>query len=60
MIFHGRNDALFGEDHALRLFAAARDPRRLFVSDTFGHAEEGVSAAFAAKVAEVLREELAR
>jgi pimeloyl-ACP methyl ester carboxylesterase len=60
VIFHGRNDGLFGEDHAMRLFAAAHDPRRLFLSDSFGHAEEGVSDAFAKKVAEVLREELAR
>jgi fermentation-respiration switch protein FrsA (DUF1100 family) len=60
VIFHGRNDHLFAEDHALRLFAAAGDPRRLFLSDTFGHAEDGLSEGFASMLSKVVLEELAR
>ena len=43
-IVHGRNDHLFSEDHAHRLFAAAGEPKRLLLGDHFGHAEDRAHA----------------
>jgi fermentation-respiration switch protein FrsA (DUF1100 family) len=58
VIVHGTDDRLFGVDHAYRLFDAAGEPKRLWLGDGFGHAEDGLSAAFATRLARVLHETL--
>ena len=58
VIVHGRNDHLFSEDHAHRLFDAAGDPKRLLLGDRFGHAEDGLSSGFGRRLARVLHEAL--
>ncbi len=59
IIVHGRDDHLFGVDHAERLYAAAGEPRKLLLGERFGHAEEGLSPAFAARLVRVIEEVLA-
>ncbi len=59
VIVHGRDDHLFGVDHAERLYDAAGEPRKLLIGDRFGHAEDGLSPAFAARLVRVIEEVLA-
>jgi uncharacterized protein len=59
ILVHGRNDHLFSIDHAQRLFELAGPPKRLLVGDRFGHAEDGLSPAFASKLSAVVLEGLA-
>lgn len=54
VIVHGRNDHLFSEDHAHRLFDAAGEPKRLLLGDHFGHAEDGLTPGFARRLARIL------
>ena len=56
VIVHGENDHLFGPDHARRLYEAAGEPKRLLLGDRFGHAEDGLTAAFTKRLARVIRE----
>jgi pimeloyl-ACP methyl ester carboxylesterase len=56
---HGRNDHMFGVDHAMRLYEAAREPKRLLLGSRFGHAEDGLTSAFADRIGRVIREVLA-
>jgi alpha-beta hydrolase superfamily lysophospholipase len=58
ILVHGRNDHLFSIDHAFRLYEAAGEPKRLFVSDRFGHGEDGLTDAFAPRLAYWIREGL--
>jgi pimeloyl-ACP methyl ester carboxylesterase len=58
VIVHGRNDHLFSEDHAHRLFEAAGDPKRLLLGDHFGHAEDGLTPGFARRLAGIVHEAL--
>jgi alpha-beta hydrolase superfamily lysophospholipase len=58
LLVHGRNDHLFAVDHALRLFEAASEPKRLFLSDRFGHGEDGLDRTFAVRLAAWIREGL--
>jgi pimeloyl-ACP methyl ester carboxylesterase len=58
VIVHGRNDHLFSEDHAHRLFDAAGEPKRLWLGDRFGHAEDGLSPAFGRRLARVVHQVL--
>jgi alpha-beta hydrolase superfamily lysophospholipase len=58
ILVHGRTDHLFSVEHAFRLYEAAGDPKRLFVSDRFGHGEDGLSTAFAARLAGWIRDGL--
>ena len=58
VIVHGRNDHLFSEDHAHRLYAAAGEPKRLLLGDNFGHAEDGLTPAFARRLARIVHEAL--
>jgi fermentation-respiration switch protein FrsA (DUF1100 family) len=58
VLVHGRNDHLFGQDHALRLLDAAAQPKRLLLGDRFGHAEDGLTEPFAIKLASVVLQEL--
>lgn len=37
LIIHGQNDQLFPPDHAQRLYAAAHEPKTLWIIDTLGH-----------------------
>jgi len=50
-IVHGRNDHLFSEDHAHRLFEAAAEPKRLLLGEHFGHAEDGLTPGFGRRLA---------
>ena len=47
LVVHGRDDPLFAVEHAERLYAAASEPKRLLIGEPFGHAEDGLSPAFA-------------
>jgi pimeloyl-ACP methyl ester carboxylesterase len=57
-IVHGLNDHLFSLDHAWRLYEAAGEPKRLLLGDRFGHAEDGLTQAFAVRLARVTHEML--
>jgi pimeloyl-ACP methyl ester carboxylesterase len=59
VIVHGRNDHMFGVDHAMRLYEAAREPKRLLLGSRFGHAEDGLTPAFADRIGRVVGEVLA-
>lgn len=48
LIIHGTDDHFFGSDAGRRIFAAARDPKKLIEHAPFGHAEDGFTPAFAA------------
>jgi pimeloyl-ACP methyl ester carboxylesterase len=58
VIVHGTDDRLFPPDHARRLFEAAGEPRRLLLGDGFGHAEDGLTPAFATRLAGTIHEVL--
>jgi pimeloyl-ACP methyl ester carboxylesterase len=58
VIVHGQNDHLFDPGHARRLYEAAGEPKRLLLGDRFGHAEDGLSPAFALRLARVIYETL--
>jgi pimeloyl-ACP methyl ester carboxylesterase len=58
VIVHGKDDHLFSEEHAHRLFEAANDPRRLMLGEPFGHAEDGLTPSFARRLTRVIHEEL--
>ena len=52
IIVHGTDDKLFPPSHAQRLYDAAGEPKRLLLGEGFGHAEDGLSPAFAHKLVE--------
>ena len=54
VIVHGADDRLFPVAHARRLYDAAAEPKRLLIGEGFGHAEEGLTPAFALQVVDVL------
>ena len=58
VIVHGRDDHLFGQDHALRLYEAADEPKKLLLGDRFGHAEDGLTPGFARLLARVIHQVL--
>ena len=41
LIVHGDQDEFFPVDHAEQLYAAAREPKELWIVPGFGHAESG-------------------
>jgi pimeloyl-ACP methyl ester carboxylesterase len=43
LVVHGEQDLYFPVDHAYQLYAAAREPKELWVIPEFGHAESGAS-----------------
>ncbi len=45
LIVHGDQDEFFPVDHAEQLFAAAREPKELWIIPGFGHAESGTTPA---------------
>lgn len=58
VIVHGADDRLFPAAHARRLYDAAGEPKRLLIGEGFGHAEDGLTPAFALKLVEVLAEDV--
>jgi len=58
VIVHGRDDQLFGVDHAERLYEAAGEPKHLMIGDRFGHAEDGLTTGFAGRLTTIVLEGL--
>lgn len=58
VLVHGTDDRLFPPVHAERLFEAAGEPKRLLLGDGFGHAEDGMTAAFADRLIRTIHEVL--
>jgi pimeloyl-ACP methyl ester carboxylesterase len=56
LIVHGADDRLFPPSHARRLYEAAAEPKRLLIGRRFGHAEDGLTPAFAHKLLGTLAE----
>ena len=50
LIIHGADDHFFPSTEAEELFARAGEPKRLVIEPTFGHAEDGFTPAFAARL----------
>jgi pimeloyl-ACP methyl ester carboxylesterase len=59
ILVHGRDDHFFEEDEAWRLYRRAGEPKRLMLARRFGHAEDGLSPAFATLLARRIHEALA-
>jgi uncharacterized protein len=55
VIVHGADDRLFPPSHARKLYEAAGEPKRLLIGEGFGHAEDGLTPAFAHKLVDVMR-----
>lgn len=52
LIVHGADDHFYDAEQALLLYAAAREPKALWIEPVgFGHAEDGFGAAFADRLA---------
>jgi len=47
---HGRDDHLFPPSQAMQLFEHANEPKRLLLAEPFGHAEDGLTPALAARI----------
>ncbi len=58
VIVHGTDDRLFAPEHAQRLYDAAGEPKRLLLGEGFGHAEDGLTPAFAERLTRVIHESL--
>jgi fermentation-respiration switch protein FrsA (DUF1100 family) len=55
LIVHGDRDEFFPVDHAQQLYAAARDPKELWIIPGFGHAESGAGPALLDRIGRWLR-----
>jgi pimeloyl-ACP methyl ester carboxylesterase len=51
LIVHGDRDLYFPSDHADQLFAAAREPKELWIEQGLGHAESAVSGELLDRIA---------
>jgi pimeloyl-ACP methyl ester carboxylesterase len=51
LVVHGDEDAFFPLDHAEQLYAAAREPRELWIEPGFGHAEASISRDLVTRIA---------
>lgn len=51
LVVHGDEDAFFPLDHAEQLYAAAREPRELWIEAGFGHAEASVTRDLVSRIA---------
>jgi fermentation-respiration switch protein FrsA (DUF1100 family) len=51
LIVHGDRDLYFPAEHARQLYAAARDPKELWIIPGMGHAESGTSEDLATRIA---------
>jgi uncharacterized protein len=54
ILVHGRDDHVFDEEEAWRLYRRAGEPKRLILATRFGHAEDGLSGRFADLLADRL------
>jgi pimeloyl-ACP methyl ester carboxylesterase len=58
VLVHGRDDHYFDEEEAWRLYRRAGEPKRLMLATRFGHAEDGLTPGFAARIAPRILETL--
>jgi pimeloyl-ACP methyl ester carboxylesterase len=58
LLVHGEDDRLFPPAHARALYDAAREPKRLMLGAPFGHAEDGLTASFAIRLARAIYDTL--
>jgi pimeloyl-ACP methyl ester carboxylesterase len=56
LVVHGDRDPYFPVEHAHQLYAAAREPKALWVVPGFGHAESATSAALVDRIAAWVRD----
>ncbi len=56
LVVHGDQDLYFPTDHAQQLYAAAGDPKELWIVPGFGHAQSGADAALVDRIGEWVRE----
>lgn len=54
LVVHGDDDALFPVEHAYALYAAAGEPKQLWIEPGFGHAENAASAELLVRIGEWL------
>ncbi|WP_289850965.1 alpha/beta hydrolase [Actinoallomurus purpureus] len=52
LVVHGDRDPFLPVDHAEQLYAAARDPRELWIERGYGHAESAATPALIRRIAE--------
>jgi fermentation-respiration switch protein FrsA (DUF1100 family) len=50
LVVHGDQDAFFPVDHAEQIYAAAREPKELWIVPGFGHAESGSEPALVDRI----------
>ena len=50
LVVHGDRDHFFPAEHAREIYAAARDPKELWIVPGFGHAEAAVDAALVERI----------
>jgi len=55
LIVHGDLDGYFPVDHAEQLYAAAREPKELWIEQGFGHAESAASPALLERIGDWVR-----
>jgi alpha-beta hydrolase superfamily lysophospholipase len=60
IVVHGLDDHFFDEEEAWRLFRRAGEPKRLMLASRFGHAEDGLTPAFARRLSDRIRADLRR
>jgi uncharacterized protein len=58
ILVHGRDDRIFDEEEAWRLYRRAGRPKRLMLGRPFGHAEDGLSASFAIRLGDRILSQL--
>jgi alpha-beta hydrolase superfamily lysophospholipase len=58
VLVHGRDDHFFDEEELWRLYRAAGEPKRVMLATRFGHAEDGLTTAFAARLGDRILESL--
>jgi pimeloyl-ACP methyl ester carboxylesterase len=51
LVVHGRDDHIFDEEEAWRLYRRAGEPKGLWLASRFGHAEDGFSDELAERIA---------
>jgi pimeloyl-ACP methyl ester carboxylesterase len=56
LIVHGDQDGYFPVEHARQLYAAAHEPKELWIEHGFGHAESGASPALLKRIGGWVRE----
>lgn len=55
LIVHGDNDEFFPVDHAERIYAAASEPKELWIVPGFGHAERGTGPQLIGRIGRWMR-----